>query len=231
MNANFHIRLVGGSFIAAALMMWLGWVLLPVKIGAFFDPNVFGQIHDQFHLWIWIYRVHLFGMIVTVIALFALMALVAQSPSRILIWPGAAVASSGMLVSALAAAFYYHHGAWGSLGPAASDPDAAKNLVEALKIETEYVTCLTRFGRVFGGLGLLTLAWGIARWKLLPIWSACAAAIIGIAAMALTMALPDQLTYYQPIFHTHALWMAATGLHIWRRGIVEGGSPSVVPLV
>lgn len=216
---NFASRFVGGAFVGAALMWWLGWMLLPVRPGTYFDPRVFGQIHEHFHFWVWMYRIHLFGMIVTVMALFALAALFADSPSRVLIWPGAAVASAGMIVGALAAAFYYHHGAWGSLQLAGQTPQAAQAFVDALRVDTEYVTCLVRFGRVFGGLGLVVLAWGLWRYGILPRCIGLCAGIIGLSAMALTMGLPDRLSYYQPIFHAQVLWMIATGVAILRRGV------------
>lgn len=108
----FALKVTGGAFIAAALMLWFGWVLLPVKIGTFFEPGVFGPIHEQFQLWIWMFRIHIFGMTTTVIALFAL---------------------------------------------------------------------------------------------------------AGLRAMALTMALPDHLRLYMPIFHANVLWLLATGIVLWRR--------------
>ena len=219
MKDNFASRFTGGAFVAAALMFWLGWFLLPVRIGTFFTPEAIGQIHDHFRFWIWMYRIHLFGMIVTVIALFALAALVADSPARVLVWPGAAVMSAGMLVGALAAAFYYHHGAWGSLTLAGKSPQEAQAFVEALRVDTEYVTCLTRFGRVFGGLGLMVLAWGIWRYRFLPTCLGLVAGFIGLSAMALTMGLPDHLTLYLPVFHALAVWMLAMGIVIFRKGV------------
>lgn len=53
MKSNFASRFTGGAFIAAALMLWLGWWLLPVRIDAYFHPDVFGRIHERFHFWIW----------------------------------------------------------------------------------------------------------------------------------------------------------------------------------
>ena len=200
-------------------MWWLGWMLLPVRIGTFFEPELFARIHEHFHYWIWMYRIHLFGMIVTVIALFALAALVADSPSRVLIWPGTAVASSGMIVGALAAAFYYHHGAWGALSQTGKMPWETQVFVDSLRVDTEYVTCLVRFGRVFGGLGLVVLAWGVWRYGILSRCIGLCTGIIGLSAMALTMGLPDHLSYYQPIFHAEVLWMLATGVAILRRGV------------
>ena len=219
MKNDFPSRVAGGAFVAAGLMLSLGWILLPVRIGPYFEPGVFAQIHERFHFWIWMYRIHLFGMITTVIALFAVAALVAQSPSRVLVWPGAAVASAGMIVGALGAAFYYHHGAWGALKLAGASPQATQEFVNNLLVDTEYVTCLVRFGRVFGGLGLVLFAWGVWRYGILPRWIGCFAAIIGVAAMAVTMGMPDHLSYFRPVFYAHVLWMLATGAALWRSGI------------
>lgn len=219
MKSDFPSRFAGGAFVSAGLMLLVGRLLLPVPVGTYFEPGVFAQIHEHFHFWIWMYRVYLFGMITTVIALFAVAALAANSPSRVLVWPGVAVASAGMIVGALAEAFYYHHGAWGALKLAGASPKAAQVFVDGLLVDTEYVTCLVRFGRVFGGLGLVVFAWGVWRYGILPRWNGGLAGILGLAAMALTMGLPDHLSYYRPVFYALVLWMLATGGTLWRSGI------------
>ncbi len=220
MKPDLTNRIIGGTFIAAALMLWLGWMALPVKIGTFFDADVFDRIRGELHLWIWMYRIHLFGLIITAMALTAMAAALTGSPARVLVWPGAMVASAGLVVSALAAAFYYHHGAWGALDLAGKPAEAANAFVDALRVDTEYVTCLVRFGRVFTGLGLVAIACGLLRWRVLPVWVAGVAGLIGLSAMALTMALPDHLSYYQPIFHAGAAWLLATGVVILRSGLI-----------
>ena len=216
LDSVFSARFTGGAFIAAAAMYWLGWMLLPVRIGDYFQPEVFGGIRAHLHLWLWLYRVHLFGMITAVIALVAFAALEAGSPARVLIWPGVAVASAGLVVGALGSAFYYHHGVWGALETTGKSPDEIRAFVDALRVDTEYVTCLVRFGRVFGGLGLVVLGWGLLRWGVLPAWIGVSGGLIGLAAMGLTMALPDRLSLYTPVFHAMAAWLAATGLMVMR---------------
>ena len=47
---------------------------------------------------------------------------------------------------------------------------------------------------------------------LLPLWIAGSAALLGVTAMALTMAFPDNLEFYRPVFHLIAAWLAATGI-------------------
>lgn len=104
---DFSTRFTGSSFIAAASLLWGGWMLLPVHIGIFFDPDDFQRVHANLHVWIWTFRCYLFGMVVTVIALVALASLLTASPARVIVWPGAAVASAGMIVGAVGAAFRF----------------------------------------------------------------------------------------------------------------------------
>jgi TRAP-type C4-dicarboxylate transport system permease small subunit len=59
-------------FVAAGVMLWGGWMLLPRHIGTYFVNEDFARVHEHFHFWIWTYRIHLFGMVTTAIALVAL---------------------------------------------------------------------------------------------------------------------------------------------------------------
>jgi hypothetical protein len=164
--------------------------------------------------------VHLFGVVVTALALVALAALPTDRSVRVLVWPGAAVAVAGLIVGAVGSAFYYHFGVWGTIDLTGKPPDAVQQFVESLRLTTEYVTCLVRFGRVFSGLGLLVLAVGLLRWQVFPPWIGFGAAGIGLAAMALTMLFPDHWSLYTPIFHLQAVWLIATGVVLLSTGTV-----------
>jgi peptidoglycan/LPS O-acetylase OafA/YrhL len=72
---------------------------------------------------------------------------------------------------------------------------------------------------VFFGLGMLVLALGLLKWAILPKWLALSAAVLGFAAMVLTMGLPDNLEYYTPVFHLNALWFIAAGVVMNRAGL------------
>lgn len=194
-------------------------MLMPWHVGTFFAPQDFAGVYAHLYVWIWLYRMHIFGLVIAVMALVALAALVSAHPARILVWPGVAVGAAGLIVAALAAAFYYHFGAWGAVAMHGRAAEAPQAFADALRVDTEYITCLVRFSRVFTGLGLLVLAGGALKWALLPTWSGMAAAALGLAAMALTMGLPDHLDLYAPIFHLQALWLAATGAVILRGGL------------
>ncbi len=219
MTRNDASRITGWGFVAAAAMLWFGWMLLPVRIGTFFQSGDFAAVYNQFYFWIWMYRIHLFGIVIAVAAQIALASALTGSPARVLVWPGVGVASAGLMVSACAEAFYYHFGAWGALDMHGQSVEAVVAFVASLKISSEYVSCLVRFGRVFGGFGLLLLGCGLMKWRVLPIWAGGVAACIGVAAMAITMGLPDDLDLYHPIFHVHAFWLAAVGIQTLRVGL------------
>lgn len=210
------VAVTGGAFIVAALLLWSGWVFLPHKIGVFFEPDDFGKVKSRFHCWIWMYRVHLIGHPITVMALVSLGALLSTAPATasvtVLLWPGIAVAAVGLVVSALAQAFYYHFGAWGAQRMEGKTETEIESHVESLEVVTEYLTCWTRFGRVFLGLGFLVLAAGLAYAGAFPIWLTVALGIIGLASILLTMLFPDNLEYYGPVFHLNALWLLAAGI-------------------
>jgi len=204
----------GWLLIAAAAMLWVGWTLLPVRIGTFFRWDDFPRVHRRLHVWIWLFRVHLFGHLMAVMGLVALAALLSESPMRIVLWPGVTVCVGGLFVAGLAQAFYYHFGAWGAVDMDGKTEDERKELVAKLWVTTEYITCLVRFGRVFFGLGQVVLAAGLLYGGLLPSWLGITAAILGVAAMALTLGLPDSLDLYRSIFHLNAAWLAAVGFTV-----------------
>ena len=219
MQRDFSTSLTSWLLITSALMLWLGWIIMPHHLGTYFAEGDFAAIYEQWHLWIWMYRIHIFGYVMMVMALVAFGAVIAGSPSRVLVWPGVTVAVAGLFVSALASAFYYHHGAWGANEMAGQSSEALRSYVEALRLDTEYVTCLVRFGRVFFGLGMLVLALGCLKWRVLPRGIGITACVLGLAAMALTMGLPDDLDYYAPLFHLTVAWFIATGVVVGRSGL------------
>ena len=132
------------------------------------------------------------------------------------VWPGITVAVVGLAVGCLASAFYYHHGAWGALQTAGQPLQKLRGHVEALRLDPEYITCLVRFGRVFFGLGLMVLAAGLIKWRILPAAIGTGAVLLGWRPVS-TMALERMI--YAPVFHLNSLWLLATGLVILRSGL------------
>lgn len=217
--SDFEVNVTGGFFLAASAMLWLGWILLPARLGDYFVPTDFPAVLKRRRLWIWLYRVHLFGHVVAVMALVALATLVSGEESRILVWPAVAVLGTGLMMGAIAAAFYYHFGAWGSLDMDGQSDEAVDGFITSLRATTEYVTCLVRFSRVFIGVGQVVLVIGLLlQGAIWPVWLVGFGGLLGIAGMALTMGLPDNLKLYRPVFHLNALWLLAFGLVVFTVG-------------
>ena len=210
---DFELNVTGGLLLAAASMLWLGWTLLPAKLGDYFVPTDFAAVRGHRRLWIWVYRVHLFGHVVAAMAFVALATLVAGAESRVIVWPAVAVLGTGLMMAAVAAAFYYHFGAWGSVDMDGKSDEVVRGFITSLRVSTEYVTCLVRFSRVFIGVGQVALGIGLllqgAPW---PVWLVGCGGLLGAAGMALTMGRPDDLRLYRPVFHMNALWLATFGV-------------------
>ena len=219
MKTGLATKITGWFFIAAAALTWGGWMLVPEHVSAYFQPDIFPKIHGHLAYWISMYRVHLFGIVMTVLAFAALASMLTESPARILVWPGVAVAAGGLFVGAAAGAFYYHFGAWGGLVYGEKTVIERQQLVDSLLLQTEYLSCLTRFSHVFAGLGLLVMAAGFLTWKIFPKWLGVSAAVLGAAAMAITMAFPEYPILYAPVFHAFPLWLACAGAYMLRTGI------------
>lgn len=212
MKNKLACAIAGWFFVAAAVLFWGGWMLLHVHIGTYFQPDDFSAIKPHLAYWISMYRMHIFGIVMTALAFTAFASLFTESPARILLWPGAAVAAGGMFVWAAATAFYYHFGAWGGLVYGDKEFSERQALVSSLLINTEYMSCMVRFGHVFSGLGLLVMGSGLLKWKILPKWLAVWAMAMGGVAMAVTMGLPEYPQYYVPVFHAFPLWLGCVGV-------------------
>ena len=209
---DYELNVTGGLFLAAAAMLWLGWTLLPAKLGAYFVAADFAAVRAHRRPWIWLYRVHLFGYVTGVMAFVALATLASGTPSRIVVWPAVAVLGTGLMMGAVAAAFYYHFGAWGSVDMDGKPAETIQAFIDSLRVSTEYVTCLVRFSRVFLGVGQVVLAIGLLQAGPWPAWLVGWGGLVGVTGMALTMGLPDNLSLYRPVFHVNAVWLATFGV-------------------
>jgi hypothetical protein len=218
MKKDFETKFTGLSFLAAAIMLWLGWALSPHHIGEYIVASDFKAVGEDLWLWIWMYRIHIFGWVFMGIALFALVAATARKPYRVLILPGAGVAIIGTFTLAIASAFFYNFGAWGvgmTEGKSATEIQA---FVDSILYTNQYVTCFIRFGRVFSGVGLLLLGISFIKWKLVGQWLGWLTAAIGLATMAIIMGIPDNYEIYKPMFHVKVIWLILMGVVILKNG-------------
>lgn len=219
MKTEFSTRFTAWVFLVAVIMSWGGWMLIPVSIGPYVKPGDFSVIDDSRYRFVWAYRSYFFGAVLTAMAVVALSALVSRSPSRVMIWPGSMVVAGGAFAYAIGSAFYYHHGYWGSLDVIGKPAEVAVAYIESIRMDTKFVTCFVRFGRLFAGLGLLVLSLGLVKWKVLPGWIGWIGSLTGLAAIVVVMLSSDAFWVYEPVFHLQAIWMAAVGCTLLRQGM------------
>src|SRR6056300_1619460 len=149
---DFETNFTGWSFIAAALLLWFGWVLSPHHIGEYIVASDFAEIGKNVWYWIWMYRIHIFGWVTMGIALFAFISVTARKPYRVLILPGGGMTIIGTFTLAIAAAYFYNHGAWGVGQTSGMSAIELKEFMNNLLFTNQYVTCFIRFGRIFSGV-------------------------------------------------------------------------------
>lgn len=219
MKKDFETSFTGWSFIVAAILLWGGWMLSSHHIGEYIKASDFEAIGEDVWYWIWMYRFHIFGWVTMAIALFALVSIIGKSPFRVVIVPGAGMTIVGTFTLAIAAAFYYNFGAWGvgeTMGKSAEEVDEFMN---GVLFTNQYVTCFIRFGRIFSGVGLVLLGAAFMKWRLLPAWLGAFTLLLGLTAVAIILAIPDNFEIYKPVFHAKVVWLVAMGVVILRSGV------------
>lgn len=216
---DFETSFTGWAFIVGALLLWLGWVIMPHHIGEYIEAADFTEIGKNVWFWIWMYRVHIFGWVTMGIAIFAFVSITSLRPHRVLIIPGAGMIIIGTFTLAIAGAFYYNFGAEGvgrTMGMSASEQS---DYLKTILSTNQYVTCFTRFGRIFSGVGFILFGAALVKWKIVSAWLGWFTIIFGVVAMCVILFIPVNFEIYKPLFHVKALWLVAMGLTILTKGI------------
>jgi hypothetical protein len=216
---DFETNFTGWTFIVAALLLLFGWILSPHHIGEYIVEADFTEVGKDVWFWIWMYRIHIFGWVTMGIALFALVSITARKPYRVLILPGAGMTIIGTFTLAIAAAYFYNHGAWGVGKTANLFPEELKEFMNNLLFTNQYVTCFIRFGRIFSGVGLILMGAGFVKWKIVSSWLGWFTIILGFVAMSIILFIPDNFEIYKPIFYVKVLWLALMGVTLLKKGV------------
>lgn len=219
MKKDFETNFTGWAFIVAALLLWGGWTFLSHHVGEYFLASDFEAIGENMWYWIWMYRIHIFGWVTMAIAIFALTAIASRKPYRVLILPGAGMVIVGTFTVAIAAAYYYNYGAWGVGQIAGKSPAEIQEFVNNTLFTNQYVTCFTRFGRIFSGVGLVLLGYGFIKWKLVSSWLGWFTVLLGLAAVGIILSIPNNFEIYKPLFHIKVIWLVMMGIVLLKKGI------------
>ena len=219
MKKDFETSFTGWAFILASVLLWGGWALSSHHIGEYIIASDFKVIGEDVWYWIWMYRFHIFGWVTMAIAMFSLWSITNIKEVRVIMSPAAGMVIVGTFTLAIAAAFYYNFGAWGVGKTMDKTPAEIDEFMNGVLFTNQYVTCFVRFGRIFSGVGLLLLGVTFLKFKLLPTWLGGFTALLGLAAMGIILAIPDNFEIYKPLFHTKVIWLVAMGATLLTKGI------------
>ncbi|UKN03760.1 hypothetical protein K6119_09685 [Paracrocinitomix mangrovi] len=214
MNNSIEHKFTGWAFILGALLLWGGWAFSSHHLGEYIQSSDFAVIGEDVWYWIWMYRFHIFGWVTMAIAVMALLSIVGKKPYRVVMLPGAGMTIVGTFTLAIAAAFYYNFGAWGVGQTMDKSPEEVEAFMNGILPVNQYVTCFLRFGKIFSGVGLILLGAGFLKWKLFPTWLGAYTLLLGLAAVAIILAIPDNFEIYKPLFHIKSIWLVAMGVVI-----------------
>lgn len=219
MKKDFETNFTGWALVIGALMLLVGWVLLPYHTGEYLKPSDFPAINENFWTWIWLYRLHIFGWVVMGGGIVGVAAITFKPPFRIMTISGSGILVVGTFVSALATAFYYSFGAWGIGMTMDKSPEEIQQFMDGILPVTHYITCLARFGKVFSGAGLVVLGAGLLKFKITDKWLGVFTVLLGLTAMGVVMLIHDNFEVYKPIFYVKVVWLIALGATILKKGI------------
>ena len=219
LKKDFETNFTGWAFIFAAALLWFGWVLSPHHIGEYIVAEDFEAIGQNVWYWIWMYRIHIFGWVTMGIAMFALVAITARKPYRVLILPGAGMVVIGTFTLAIASAYFYNFGAWGVGQTDGKSAAEVQEFVADILFTNQYVTCFIRFGRIFSGVGLVLLGYGFIKWKIVSTWLGWFTVLLGLVAMGIILLIPDNYEIYKPVFHIKVLWLLMMGVVLLKQGV------------
>lgn len=219
MKKDFETKFAGWAFLLAAVLLWGGWALSPHHIGEYIVVSDFEKVGEDVWFWIWMYRFHIFGWVTMAIAVFSLLSFTGKSPYRVVMVPGAGMTIVGTFTLAIAAAFYYNFGAWGVGETMGKSSEEVATFMNGVLFTNQYVTCFVRFGRIFSGVGLVLLGATFFKWNMFPKWLAGFTALLGLAAMGIILAIPDNFEIYKPLFHVKVIWLVAMGAVLLKNGI------------
>ena len=219
MKKDLETTFTGWTLIASAILLLGGWELLSHHTGEFFVASDFDAIGENLWYWIWMFRFHIFGWVIMGIGMMAFATFLNEKPYRAVLLPGVGVVVVGSFAMALAVAFYYTYGAWGSGKTANMSEEELNVFMASLEVTNQYFTCLERFGRIFSGAGLALFGTGLFIWKIMDNWISIFTLVLGLAAMCVILFIPDNFEVYKPLFYIKVLWLLSIGTMLIRKGV------------
>lgn len=198
-HSTFQLRFSALLLILGAIMVNLGFLFRPVQLQDSFDLASFLRAHENQGIWIWSFRILVFGLFLQIMGLAALKSLFRQSAADTVLSPGILVCTLALLVAAVAEGYYMHMGAWAGWKVSTLEPAIQNQFLQTLEATREWVVCLTRMGYMFFCLGLTVAGWGLIQGAFFPKWLGIYALTLGLGGMALMLIFDDRNDFYAPL--------------------------------
>lgn len=198
-NSTFNLRFTAILLMAGAAMANLGFLLRPLQLQDSFDLSSFLHAHENQSIWIWSFRILVFGLFMEIMGLVALSGLFRQSDTITVLNPGIVVSCLALLVAAIAEGYYMHMGAWAGWKVSTLESALQNPFLQTLEPTHEWVVCLTRMGYMFFCLGLTTIGLGLLRSSFFPKWLGSFALALGAIGITVMLVYDSRTDIYVPI--------------------------------
>lgn len=213
----FNRRFTAFLFAMSAILITAGYFMLPVPIQDAFNLESLLKAHDNQTLFIWSFRVIVFGNFMGIMGLVALGALMKSLEVYPIMKAGLFVCCLALLVGSIAEAYFMDMGAWG--GWKASTLEAAQQtvFVDSLEVTYQWVNCFRRMGYMFFCLGFIPMGLAIVRDSFILKglgYFAMAFGAIGIAVMLID---DSGTSFFAIVRYAYTLFFAVLAWILWRK--------------
>ncbi len=216
-NSKFNVRFTAILLALSAIMVNAGYLMRPVQLQDAFNLASLLTAHENQTIFIWSFRVLVFGVFLGIMGLFSWGSLMRSSSAHPIINPGVIVCSLALFVGTTAEAYFMHMGAWA--GWKASTLAAAEQepFVKTLEVTYEWVLCLRRMGYMFFCLGFLPTGIGIIRDTFFPKWLGYYAVAFGVTGITVMLIYDSSTAFYEYVRYAYTLFFAIIAVLLWNK--------------
>lgn len=213
-NIRIIYKLIGVVFILGGILVPLGELLRPVEINERFVIDDFIEIEASMMLWETSFQILIIGLFTRLGGLIALGSLLRVSLSKVILFPGIAIASAALIFAIMSQGFYLH------LGHVTTDPALIENpekmevFLIGLKPVGHWIFWLDKMGHLFFCFGLLAIGLGLFTERALNFWPGIFAFFIGITGIFIFIFFPGLPAIFGPVSVAITIWFVFLGFSL-----------------
>ncbi|MBK9107939.1 MAG: hypothetical protein IPM92_06035 [Saprospiraceae bacterium] len=216
-QSSFNLRFTATLFIMAALLITGGYLMQPGAIQEDINLNSLAIAHENQTLFIWSFRVLVFGNFMAIMALVSLGSLMRMSSIHPIIQAGIFVCCLALLVGSISEAYFMDMGAWGGWKVTTLAQALQESFVNSMEVTYQWVSCFRRMSYMFFCLGLIPIGLAITRDASFPKalgYFAMAFGAIGIAVMLID---DSETSFYPIVRYVYCLFFVVLAGILWRK--------------